>query len=112
MGDGPNGLATPRCEVGDWVEVEAILLEPAERASGLPVETAVKPLVIWVKGFAAHAAARAGLVGRGGDLESDAVGAAGGHGAGAQGQRQHPAPAVNERGLGHAEILPFPRDVI
>jgi hypothetical protein len=41
-----------RCQVGDWVEVEQVLLEPAERSSNLPPETAGKPLVMWVKGFA------------------------------------------------------------
>jgi hypothetical protein len=41
-----------RCQVGDWVEVERVLLEPAERSSNLPPETAGKPLVMWVKGFA------------------------------------------------------------
>ena len=45
------------CDVGQWVEVEAVLLEPAERASGLPPETADKPLMMWVKGFALAAAA-------------------------------------------------------
>ena len=49
-----------RCNAGDWVEVEAVLLEPAERASGLPPETAEKPLVMWVKGFARRAAAFGG----------------------------------------------------
>lgn len=41
-----------RCAAGDWVEVEYVLLEPAERASGLPEDTAVQPLRAWVKGFA------------------------------------------------------------
>jgi len=41
-----------RCSVGDWVEVERVLLEPEERASNLPPETASKPLVTWIKGFA------------------------------------------------------------
>ncbi len=44
--------AVERCAAGDWVEVTAVLVEPAERASGLPEETAEKPLVMWVKGFA------------------------------------------------------------
>ena len=42
-----------RCSAGEWVEVERVLLEPAERASNLPPETASKPLLTWVKGFAA-----------------------------------------------------------
>ena len=41
-----------RCEPGDWVEVEYVLLEPAERAAGLPDDTAAQPLRAWVKGFA------------------------------------------------------------
>ena len=42
-----------RCTIGEWVEVERVLLEPEERASNLPPETASKPLLTWVKGFAA-----------------------------------------------------------
>jgi 2-amino-4-ketopentanoate thiolase alpha subunit len=41
-----------RCRVDDWVEVERVLLEPTERSANLPAETAEKPLVSWVKGFA------------------------------------------------------------
>jgi len=41
-----------RCAVGEWVEVERVLLEPAERARGLPADTAAQPLLTWVKGFA------------------------------------------------------------
>jgi len=41
-----------RCKPGDWVEVERVLLEPSERATNLPPETAEKPLVMWVNGFA------------------------------------------------------------
>jgi hypothetical protein len=44
--------ADERCKVDDWVEVERMLLEPAERAAGLPADTAEKPLLSWVKGFA------------------------------------------------------------
>ena len=29
-----------RCSVGEWVEVERVLLEPAERSSNLPEDTA------------------------------------------------------------------------
>jgi hypothetical protein len=36
----------------DWVEVECVLLEPADRSPNLPPETADKPLLEWVKGFA------------------------------------------------------------
>ena len=41
-----------RCEIDDWVEVERVLLEPSERAANLPADTAEKPLLVWVKGFA------------------------------------------------------------
>jgi hypothetical protein len=41
-----------RCQAGDWVEIERVLLEPAERASDLPEDTAAQPLRAWVKGFA------------------------------------------------------------
>ncbi len=37
---------------GDWVEVECILLEPADRSANLPPDTAAQPLRMWVKGFA------------------------------------------------------------
>lgn len=46
-----------RCEAGDWVEVERVLLEPADRAPNLPEDTAAQPLRAWVKGFALAAAA-------------------------------------------------------
>ena len=35
-----------------WVEIESVLIEPADRAPGLPEDTAVQPLKMWVKGFA------------------------------------------------------------
>ncbi len=41
-----------RCSVGEWVEVERVLLEPAERSANLPEDTAAQPLMTWVKGFA------------------------------------------------------------
>ena len=41
-----------RCKAGDWVEVERVLLEPADRSKNLPPETAQKPLRMWIKGFA------------------------------------------------------------
>jgi hypothetical protein len=46
-----------RCAPGDWVELERVLLEPAERSSNLPPETADKPLKVWLKGFARSGAA-------------------------------------------------------
>src|SRR5512133_1287429 len=44
---GPN-----RCTVDQWVEVERVLLTPDERSKALPADTAEKPLMVWVKGFA------------------------------------------------------------
>ena len=41
-----------RCRIGEWVEVERVLLEPEERSSNLPPDTASKQLMVWVKGFA------------------------------------------------------------
>lgn len=41
-----------RCTAGDWVEVERVLLEPADRSTNLPEDTAAQPLMVWVKGFA------------------------------------------------------------
>ena len=46
---------TTRCAPGDWVEVERVLLEPADRAVNLPEDTAAQPLRMWVKGFASTA---------------------------------------------------------
>jgi 2-amino-4-ketopentanoate thiolase alpha subunit len=45
-----------RCEAGDWVEVERVLLEPADRSPSLPADTASQPLMVWVKGFATGSA--------------------------------------------------------
>ena len=45
-----------RAREGDWVEVEVKLLDPADRSKNLPPETAEKPLMMWVKGFAVGAA--------------------------------------------------------
>ena len=41
-----------RCTTGEWVEVERVLLEPADRSANLPPETAEKPMLVWVNGFA------------------------------------------------------------
>jgi hypothetical protein len=46
-----------RAREGDWVEVECRLLDPADRSKNLPPETAEKPLMMWVKGFALGEAA-------------------------------------------------------
>lgn len=57
MTEPTSGVAPERCAPGDWVEIERVLLEPSERASNLPPETAEKPLVMWVNGFAQSPAA-------------------------------------------------------
>ena len=44
--------AAIRAREGDWVEVECKLLDPADRSKNLPPETAEKPLMMWIKGFA------------------------------------------------------------
>lgn len=54
---GPAGSPAEQCKPGDWVEIKVVLLEPAERAAGLPPDTADKPFVMWVKGFAQDEAA-------------------------------------------------------
>lgn len=41
------------CTAGEWVEVRYTLLEPADRSTNLPADTAAQPLLVWVKGFAA-----------------------------------------------------------
>jgi hypothetical protein len=41
-----------RCTAGEWVEVRFTLLEPADRSTNLPADTAAQPLLVWVKGFA------------------------------------------------------------
>jgi hypothetical protein len=50
-------MSDQRCRVGDWVEVEFVLLEPADRSKNLPEDTAAQPLRVWVKGFAQAEAA-------------------------------------------------------
>ena len=41
---------------GDWVEISAVLLSPAERAPNLPADTAAVPLTMRVRGWAQAAA--------------------------------------------------------
>jgi 2-amino-4-ketopentanoate thiolase alpha subunit len=47
----------PNGRPGDWAELSIVVLEPAERASGLPPETASTPLAARVRGFLESAAA-------------------------------------------------------
>jgi hypothetical protein len=55
-----------RCDPGDWVEVEYVLLTADERAEGLPQDTAAQPLRAWVKGFALGS----GMIGDAVDVET------------------------------------------
>lgn len=41
---------------GDWVQVSNIVLKPEERAQQVPEDTKKMPLLLWVKGYAQHAA--------------------------------------------------------
>lgn len=36
---------------GSWVSLRKTILEPKDRAAGIPPETAATPLVMWVSGF-------------------------------------------------------------
>ena len=45
---------------GDWVQIFKIVLQPNDRAPGLPAETAAVPLTMKVKGFLKNNSARLG----------------------------------------------------
>lgn len=51
-----------RIPSGVWVQVHEVLLRPAERAPGLPPETAAVPYEGWVKGFLTEPATPGELV--------------------------------------------------
>ena len=36
---------------GTWVNLHKIILEPENRAAGIPEDTAAVPLIMWVSGF-------------------------------------------------------------
>ena len=36
---------------GSWVNIRKTILEPSERAAGIPADTAAVPLIMWVKGY-------------------------------------------------------------
>ena len=36
---------------GTWVNLRKTILEPAERAEGIPADTSAVPLIMWVSGF-------------------------------------------------------------
>jgi len=38
-------------EKGTWVSIRKTILEPKDRAAGIPEDTAATPLVMWVNGF-------------------------------------------------------------
>lgn len=46
-----------RAEIGDWVQVEEVVLEAGKRAPQVPEDTQGLPLVMRVKGFAEDTAA-------------------------------------------------------
>jgi len=41
-----------RAEIGDWVQIEEVVLEAGDRAPGVPDDTAEVPLLMRIKGFA------------------------------------------------------------
>lgn len=41
-----------RANIGDWVQIHQIVLNPDERAQNLPDDTKKVPLELWTKGFA------------------------------------------------------------
>jgi len=46
---------TPNAQIGDWVEISQIVLQPNERAPGLPPDTAVLPHTLRTSGVAQEA---------------------------------------------------------
>ena len=46
---------TPKAQIGDWVEIAQVVLQPEERAPGLPPDTAVLPYVLRASGVAQEA---------------------------------------------------------
>jgi hypothetical protein len=42
---------------GTWVSIRKTILEPKDRAVGIPEDTAATPLIMWIKGFLEHDAA-------------------------------------------------------
>ena len=38
-------------EKGTWVSIRKIILEPKDRAAGIPEDTAATPLMMWINGF-------------------------------------------------------------
>ena len=36
---------------GTWVSIRKTILEPENRAAGIPADTAATPLIMWVNGF-------------------------------------------------------------
>lgn len=43
-------------KIGDWVQISNVVLRPDERAPQVPEDTKKEPLLLWVKGYALHAA--------------------------------------------------------
>ncbi len=44
-------MSADRVPAGAWVEIEQVVLEPGERAPGIPEDTAAVPLLLRVAGF-------------------------------------------------------------
>lgn len=40
------------CVPGDWVEIHRVILEPGQRSSDVPPDTALCPLECWIRGIA------------------------------------------------------------
>ena len=39
---------------GTWVSVSKTILEPKDRAAGIPEDTAATPIIMWVSGYLEH----------------------------------------------------------
>src|SRR2546422_9378323 len=46
-----RGRSQPTIAAGTWVELERVILEPGERAPGIPADTASVPFAARVRGF-------------------------------------------------------------
>lgn len=47
----PKGTCDQEVPKGTWVEIRSVVLEPSQRAAGVPADTAATPLVQWIDGF-------------------------------------------------------------
>lgn len=51
MSEDDSGAALPLVASGTWVELELVVLQAAERAPGIPADTAAVPFAARVRGF-------------------------------------------------------------